>query len=134
MATYLILLILATSMLLFSSTITSFDLNNFNCSSPYTTSYDSEIQVRSCTFLPSTTFTDLSQLEYLSSYSTNRQYDCCTQCTTINCDFFVVNNLQVGNYECNFYSVANTITTKPIDLCFNEYLITGYPAIPAESK
>ena len=58
MATYLMILTILAALMLFSSTTTSFDLNSFNCSSPYTQSLDSQIQVRSCTFLPSTTFTD----------------------------------------------------------------------------
>ena len=134
MATYLMILTILAALMLFSSTTTSFDLNSFNCSSPYTQSLDSQIQVRSCTFLPSTTFTDLSQLIYISSYSTGRQYDCCTECTSLNCDFFVVNNVQVGSYECNFYVIGNSNTGKPINLCSNEFLITGYPAIATTSK
>ena len=118
--------------MMFSSS-TGFDLMNFNCSSPFT-EVDDSLEIRSCTFLPSTTITDASQLSFVSSMKTSQQEDCCSQCSSIDCDFFLIINLEMGQYECNFYSVANSSTEIQINLCSNTDLVTGFPAITQLSQ
>jgi hypothetical protein len=109
------------------SFISTFDVSQYVCSDEANTQYDNAESSDYCTFVPSTSFYDYSDIYLINSTElvTNKD-QCCSTCTSLQCDFFLFTTEEENNIKCNFYKSASP--SARILLCSNAILAVGLPA------
>jgi hypothetical protein len=103
-----------------------FDTTQFECAIDVYPNINEAIKLNNCTLFPSTHFQDYSQIRFFKKVNVTKKQDCCIISSSYqHANIFLIHQINKNKYQCNFYKSLTGI----INLCTNDYLTVGIPAV-----